>query len=88
MNMPGAVDTLEKNVVAAAALIASLRNTVERLTRELESSGFDAQARAVQIPPSSPDPSLGEELARLRAERIVIRDSVRRLLREIDRVSW
>jgi hypothetical protein len=88
MNMLGAIGTLEKRVVAAADLIASLRGTVERLTRELERSGSDPQTRAVQAPPPLPDPSLVEELERLRAERVMIRDSIRRLLREIDQVSW
>jgi hypothetical protein len=87
ISMPSAIDILEKNVVAAAALIASLRDTVERLTRELERSCSETADRAAQAPPI-PDPLLVDELERLRAERVVIRDGIRRLLGEIDKVSW
>jgi hypothetical protein len=86
--MPSAIDILEKNVVAAAALIASLRDTVDRLTRELEKSCSEAAVQAAQASPPAPDPAVADELERLRAERVVIRDSVRRLIKEIDRVSW
>jgi hypothetical protein len=86
--MPSAIDILEKNVVAAASLVASLRVTVERLTSELQNRSPETAISAAQAPPPVPDPSLVEELARLRAERVVIREGIRRLLREIDKVSW
>ena len=88
MSMPSTIDILEKNVVAAADLIANLRESVERLTRELEKVRSEAAVRAAQAPSAIPDPALAGEIERLRAERVVIRDDIRRLIKEIDRVSW
>lgn len=88
MNMSDTVGFLEVRVIAAAELIGSLREQVHSLERELAR----AQAEAAALPPAAPprpaDSSLVEELERLRAERLVIRDKVRGLIREIDRVSW
>lgn len=88
--MPSAVDTLAERVVEAVDLIASLRTKVASLEREL------ATARAGAVPPplppptrpAPPDTALVAELERLRDERVVVRESIRGLLREIDRVSW
>ena len=87
--MSSAVDRLETRVVAAAELIASLRTKVKSLERELMSNNANA------IPPpasprtaSPPDPAPLEELERLRSERVEVREIIRGLLREIDRVSW
>jgi len=88
MIMPSAIDILERNVVAAADLIASLRESVERLTQELEKVRTEAAVQPAQPPSPIPDPALVEELERLRAERVSIRDGIRRLIREIDQVSW
>jgi hypothetical protein len=88
MIMPSAIDILERNVVAAADLIASLRESVERLTQELEKVRTEAAVQPAQAPSPLPDPALVEELERLRAERVLIRDGIRRLIREVDRVSW
>ena len=87
MRMSSAVDILEQRVGAAAELIASLRARVKSLEREVET------ARAARSPQPAPRPeppasSLIEELERLRAERAVVREGIRELLREIDRVSW
>lgn len=86
MRMQSAVDILEERVVAAADLIVSLRAKVVSLERELTTT----RARELSAPrqPAPPDTALVEELERLRAERAVARESVRELLREIDRVSW
>jgi hypothetical protein len=87
--MSSAVDILAERVGEAADLIVSLRTRVQSLEREL----MTTQAKVLP-PPDQPrplppsDPSLVEELERLRAERNVVRESIRGLLREIDRVSW
>jgi hypothetical protein len=88
MRMSGAVDILGERVVEAADLIVSLRTRVNSLERELSRAHDRDLPPSPQPPPSPPDPSLLEELERLRAERVVIRESIRGLLREIDRVSW
>jgi chromosome segregation ATPase len=81
--MPGAVDILEERVAEAAELIADLRRRIQSLERELRT------ARAKPLPVrASPEISLLEELERLRAERVVVRESIRGLLKEIDRVAW
>jgi plasmid stabilization system protein ParE len=82
------LDTLEKNVAAAAALIASLRETVERLSQELERNESERGSLVLQATQPMPDPSLVDELERLRAERVAIRENIRRLIKEFDRVSW
>jgi len=92
--MPSAVDILEERVAAAAGLIVSLRAKVKSLERELTTT----RARELPAPPEAAPPrtappvphdtALVEEIERLRAERAVARESVRELLREIDRVSW
>ena len=86
--MSSAVDILEERVAAAADLIVSLRAKVQSLERQLLMTHAEALTPPASVPPSSSDPSLVEELTRLRAERVVVRESIRRLLREIDRVSW
>jgi hypothetical protein len=86
--MSSAVDILGERVVAAADLIASLRIKVLTLEQELASTHTTIGPPPSQSQTSSPDPSLVEELERLRAERVIARESIRGLLREIDRVSW
>jgi FtsZ-binding cell division protein ZapB len=88
MRMPSAVDILEERVAAAVDLIASLRLKVESLEHELTMACATAPSTPAAPSPSSPDPALVEELERLRAERSAVRERVRGLLREIDRVSW
>lgn len=88
MRMASAVDILEERVLAAADLILALRTRVASLERELTTTHAGILPSPAQPSPSSPDPSLLEELERLRAERLVVRESIRGLLREIDRVSW
>ena len=87
--MSSAVDILAERVVEAAELIVSLRTRVQSLEHELMTTHAKVLSPAAQPPPLPPsDPSLVEELERLRAERVVVRESIRGLLREIDRVSW
>ena len=86
--MPSAVDILAERVVEAADLIVSLRTRVQALERELMKTRVKDIAPPSHVHPSPTDPSLVEELERLRAERAVVRESIRGLLREIDRVSW
>jgi FtsZ-binding cell division protein ZapB len=80
--MRSTVDILEERAAAAAELIASLRLKIQSLERELRLAHEKPLSRQ-----PAPDPSLAEELERLRQERIVVRQSIRGLLREIDRVS-
>jgi len=84
MSMPSALGLLEQRIAAAADLIAGLRDRVARLEHELESLSAGPAAG-----PAAPqcDPSLLEELARLRAERSMVRDRIRGLMKEIDRLS-
>lgn len=82
------VDVLEERVVAAADLIASLRAKAQSLEQELLERPPLALSPDERPAPSSPDPTVIEELERLRAERVVVRESIRGLLREIDRMSW
>jgi len=77
MIMPSAIDILERNVVAAADLIASLRESVERSRKS--SKRFAPRRR------SSPlrllhhtGPALVEELEPIARERVSIRDGIRR----------
>jgi hypothetical protein len=86
--MSSAVDILAERVVEAVGLIVSLRTRVQSLEQELMTTHAKALSPPAQRPPSPMDPSLVEELERLRAERVVVRESIRGLLREIDRVSW
>ena len=86
--MPSVVDVLEERVVAAANLIASLRAQVQHLERELLASRAEAPSPSLPSTPPAQDPSLIEEIKRLRDERVAVRESVRELIREIDRVSW
>lgn len=82
------VETLEQRVADAVRLIASLREQTATLARELAVAR--AALRTEDVPPAQPflDPALVEELDRLRAERVLVRERVRGLLREIDRVTW
>lgn len=86
--MRGAVDILAERVGEAADLILSLRKRVQSLERELLTIRAKEISPPYQQHPSPSDPSLVEELERLRAERVVVRENIRGLLREIDRVSW
>lgn len=85
--MPDALDILEQRVAAAADLIAGLREKVSRLELEIQADRPDLQPDAAVLPPQPPgDQALLEELQRLRGERLVVRDRIRGLLKEIDRV--
>ena len=88
MRMSSAVDILAERVVEAADLIVSLRTRVQSLEQQLLTARAKESSFPSQPQPSPPDHSLVEELERLRAERVVVRESIRGLLREIDRVSW
>jgi hypothetical protein len=85
--MSSTIDILEQRVAAAVALIASLREEAAQLERQLATTPVAAAAAAKPAAPAG-DSRLGAELERLRAERVLVRDRVRGLLREIDRVSW
>jgi hypothetical protein len=83
--MLSAVDVLAERIVEAADLIVSLRSKVRSLEQELKAT----HAKILTPPsPSAPDSSFVAELERLRAERVIVLESIRGLLREIDRVSW
>lgn len=88
IRMRSTVDILTERIGEAADLIVSLRTRVQALEHEL----LEVRAREILPPsqpfPSPPEPSLVEEFERLNAERAVIRERIRGLLREIDRVSW
>lgn len=79
--MADVLDTLERRVSAAAELIAGLRDRVEHLEAGL------AAPRPPAAPPNA-DAAAAAELERLRAERIVVRERIRVLLAEIDKVTW
>lgn len=84
--MSSVIDTLEKSVCAATALISQLRNRVARLEQDLATSNTHLRSTAAQPPPAPAGSADAGELERLRAERSVIRERIRELLREIDRV--
>ena len=87
--MSGTVDILEERICAAVDLIASLRLKVWSLESELAATHVKTASPDPAPPsPSSANPEVIEELERLRAERAVVRERIRGLLREIDRVSW
>jgi uncharacterized protein involved in exopolysaccharide biosynthesis len=71
------VDILAERVAAAVDLIERLRSRVHSLEQEV--AALRGRSR-------SADNGDGE-LARLRAERVVIRERVRGLLREIDKIA-
>jgi hypothetical protein len=85
MTMREVVDILETRVAAAAGLIAALREKTAGLERDLAAA--TAHECAAEAPPPC-DPAVLRELERLRAERAEIRERIRGLIREIDRVSW
>ena len=82
--MGGALDLLERRVAAATDLIAGLRSKVARLEHELASAVPCPDA----TPSPSPDPAPLAELERLRAERAMVRERIRGLLTEFDKVTW
>ena len=85
--MNTALDVLEERVNAVADLVQRLRNEVARLEREL--AEHPRPAPVAQSPPAPvPDPRLAEEITRLRAERSLVRERIRGLIKEIDQVSW
>lgn len=91
--MQGIVDILERRVAAAVALIGTLREKTAALERELADAPVGASAAkhaaaSGGAPPDRPCDQTAAELERLRAERAVVRERVRALIREIDRVSW
>lgn len=86
--MRSTIDILEERAVAVAAIVAGLRAKVASLEAALAASPASGCVESTQPVPPSRDPALDRELEQLRAERVVIRDTVRRLLGEIDRVSW
>ena len=86
--MSSAVDILEDRVAAAVGMIDRLRDKVRSLERELETVHSAALPPPAPPPQASCDPALLEELERLRAERVAVREGIRGLLREIDQVTW
>jgi hypothetical protein len=85
--MEQALDLLEKRVNAVADLVKRLRGEVARLERELaEQPRPETVARSLSTP--VPDGRLAEEITRLRAERSLVRERIRVLIKEIDQVSW
>ena len=92
------IDQLEERVSAVAALVKNLRAGVVRLERDLASRPLTAPAppppqAATPNPSPAPAPGPGdeplrEEIALLRAEREVVRERIRGLIKEIDQVSW
>jgi len=86
--MSSVIDILEKRVIAATELIASLREKVARLERESAASRVESQANTARtLPPSGNPTPIIAELERLRAERVVVRDRIRGLIKEFDRVN-
>jgi FtsZ-binding cell division protein ZapB len=85
------LEALEERVAAASALIGRLRSEVARLEAETasptplvpeEADAADAADAAEAVR------ALREEVARLQAERAVVRDRIRGLIKEIDAVTW
>jgi hypothetical protein len=89
--MPETIDVLEQRVASAVALIASLRRTAARLEAELATT-TKACAAAREAPkelgPPAADPAVLAELERLRAERLAVRERIRGLIADIDRIPW
>lgn len=68
-------------------MIAELRNRVARLEKEL-AANRDELRRCAAAPPLPPrDPKEAVALERLRSERVEVRERIRELLRDIDRVN-
>ncbi len=88
MNMSAVIDILEERAVAVANLVSDLREKVAQLETMLAALPAPGCTESAQPAPPSRDPALVMELERLRTERIVIRDTIRRLIEEIDRVAW
>lgn len=86
--MSSVIDILEAKALALVVVVADLRDNIARIEKELDANRNDVRPEASQTALWSTEPALSQELERLRAERVVIRDTVRRLLKEIDRVSW
>ena len=91
--MSAALDQLEKRVNAVADLVLHLRQEVARLELEIAEHSQPAPAAPTPPPPLAqtplpPDNTALEELSRLRAERTLVRERIRGLIREIDQVSW
>ena len=83
--MKDLLEDLEGRVRAAVDMIARLRAEVARLESELAAQPLVETAEPVA---GGECASLAEEVARLQAERAVVRDRIRDLIREIDAVSW
>jgi len=88
IRMQSAVDILTERVGEAADLIVNLRTRVRDLERELLAIRVQQTSPPSKTHPPPSDPALVEEIERLNAERVVVRERIRELLREIDRVSW
>jgi hypothetical protein len=88
MRMSSAVDLLEARVIAAADLIDRLRATIRSLESELSTARDQPRPCSDASPVPASDTALVAELERLRAERVAVREGIRGLLREIDRVAW
>jgi hypothetical protein len=91
--MSAALDQLEKRVNAVADLVLHLRQEVARLELEIAEHSQPVPPAPTPPPPLAqtlppPDNTALEELARLRAERALVRERIRGLIREIDQVSW
>lgn len=81
------IDILEERVSSAANLIASLRANVALLEKDLAScrSLMAADAPRSSAPDANSD--LVSVIEELRAERVLVRERIRALIREIDRVA-
>ena len=88
MSMQAAVERLESRVASAVELVASLRARVAALELQLAAPAPAAPEVQDQTGVGGQDPAFVEELERLRAERVVIRDGIRGLIAQIDQVAW
>jgi hypothetical protein len=91
--MSAALDQLEKRVNAVADLVLHLRQEIARLELQIAEQPRTAPPAPTPPPPLAqtlppPDDTALEELSRLRAERTLVRERIRGLIREIDQVSW
>jgi FtsZ-binding cell division protein ZapB len=80
------LDTLAQRVGSAVELIQRLRDRVAALERDLEVANRAPQA--CTAPQSEELSSLREEIERLQGERHKVRERIRALIREFDKVSW
>lgn len=79
------LEKLEERVHAAVELIARLRAEISRLETELAAHSLVETAEPITDGETA---ALSEEVARLRAERALVRERIGGLIKEIDAVSW